>query len=74
MKKNLGSMDRFARIAAGILIVGGGIVFQSWWGLIGVVPLATAFIRWCPAYTLFGINTCQKCADGEEGADCSVAG
>lgn len=74
MKKNVGSIDRIARITAGILIVGAGLVFQSWWGLIGVVPLATAFVRWCPAYTLFGLSTCQKRADGKESADCTVAG
>ncbi len=73
MKKNVGSIDRAARITAGILILGTGIAFQSWWGLVGVVPLATAFVRWCPAYTLIGIKTCRKCTEGEEGVDCTVA-
>ena len=60
MKKNIGSIDRVTRITAGILLIGAGLVFKSWWGAVGIIPLATAFMRWCPAYTLFGLNTCPN--------------
>ncbi len=39
-----------------ILVVGLGY-FGSWWGLLGLVPLATGYFRWCPPYKLLGINT-----------------
>jgi len=59
MKKNIGKIDRLVRFIAGLVIIGLGVVFQSWWGALGLVPLATASIGWCPPYALLGINTCQ---------------
>jgi len=59
MKQNVGSIDRSIRIVAGIGLI--SLVFigpQTVWGWIGVVPLATALIGWCPPYALLGINTC----------------
>jgi hypothetical protein len=60
MKINEGSIDRIVRIVVGLALI--SLVFigpQSPWGWIGVVPLATGLIGWCPAYTLFGIDTCK---------------
>lgn len=59
MKPNVGSLDRILRIAAGAAIIGAGVYFQSWWGAVGIVPLLTAFVRFCPAYTLLGMSTCK---------------
>jgi hypothetical protein len=58
MKRNIGSIDRGFRIVAGIGIIAVGYYLQSWWGAVGLVPLATGLMRWCPAYTLAGVNTC----------------
>jgi hypothetical protein len=61
MIQNIGTIDRTARIVVGLVLL--SLIFigpQTWWGLIGVVPLATAFMRSCPAYTLLGVNTCAK--------------
>jgi hypothetical protein len=61
MKQNVGSVDRAIRAIAGIGLI--SLVFvgpQTVWGWIGVVPLATAIIGWCPPYALLGINTCKK--------------
>lgn len=59
MKTNEGGIDRVVRIVAGLLLLGlmatGNI---GWWGWLGIVPLATGLIGWCPAYTLLGLNTC----------------
>ena len=56
---NVGSTDKIARIVVGaILILLALFGTIGWWGWIGVVPIATALMNWCPAYTLFGINTC----------------
>lgn len=59
MTTNMGSADRIIRAVVGIAIVGAGFYFNSWWGLIGLVPLATAAVGWCPAYLPFGISTCR---------------
>jgi hypothetical protein len=57
MKCNVGKTDRYLRMIAGAAIIAGGIYMQSWWGAIGIVPLFTGIIRWCPAYLPFGIST-----------------
>lgn len=60
MTTNIGSIDRVLRIIVGLGLI--SLVFvgpQTPWGWIGVVPLATALIGWCPAYSLFGIKTCR---------------
>jgi hypothetical protein len=60
MEKNVGSIDRIARIVLGLVLI--ALVFvgpQTPWGWIGVVPLLTALVGWCPAYRLLGIRTCS---------------
>ena len=57
MKKNMGSTDRWIRAIVGIAIGIAGIYFQSWWGLIAIVPLGTAIIGWCPVYAPFRLST-----------------
>jgi hypothetical protein len=59
MKRNIGGADRIVRIVVGLGIIGAGVAYQSWLGAIGLVPLATAAIGWCPAYLPFGISTCR---------------
>jgi hypothetical protein len=59
--KNVGSFDRIIRIFLGILLI--AMVFvgpKSAWGWVGLVPLFTGLVRWCPAYLPFGISTCRK--------------
>lgn len=59
MKSNAGSIDRILRIAAGLVLLGLTLTGNiGVWGWIGIVPLATGAIGWCPAYTLLGVNTC----------------
>ncbi len=57
MKCNVGSVDRLLRLVAGIGLAIGGVIFESYWGLIGVALLATAVFRYCPLYVPFHINT-----------------
>jgi Protein of unknown function (DUF2892) len=59
MKQNVGSIDRIFRMVLGLIIIAWGFYSQNWLGAIGLVPLATAFMRWCPAYLPFGISTCK---------------
>ncbi len=61
MVKNVGGLDRMLRIVAGLVLLSLFFVLEGgarYVGLIGLVPLATGLLQWCPAYTLFGINTC----------------
>ncbi|MGK9368223.1 YgaP family membrane protein [Melioribacter sp. Ez-97] len=59
MKKNVGGGDKTFRIILGLVILILGIIYESWWGLIGLIPLGTALIGWCPLYLPFGISTCK---------------
>ena len=58
MTKNVGKADKIIRIILGIGIAAAGIYYQSWWGLLSIIPIATAFMNFCGLYTLLGINTC----------------
>lgn len=60
MKRNAGTADRIVRIIIGIAALGAGYYFQSWLGLIGLVPLFTGLVGWCALYPMLGINTCKK--------------
>lgn len=61
MTKNVGGVDRAIRAIVGLGLI--ALVFtgpQTPWGWIGLIPLGTALIGWCPPYALFGINTCSS--------------
>jgi type IV secretory pathway TrbD component len=58
--QNIGNTDRVIRIILGVAIAVLGIVFQSWWGLLAIVFLATAAVSTCPIYLPFGISTRKK--------------
>lgn len=60
MKTNIGNLDRSLRLVAGAAILGAGFYFKSWWGLVGLVPILTALIRFCPLYPVIGISTCKR--------------
>lgn len=60
MKKNVGKIDRYFRIIAGVAVLALGYYYQSWWGLLGIVPLLTATMNFCPVYLPFKINTNKK--------------
>ncbi|AXS42502.1 DUF2892 domain-containing protein [Breoghania sp. L-A4] len=62
MTRNIGSLDRILRIVVGIALIvfalyGPADIAWKWIGWIGVVPIATAVINWCPLYSILGIKT-----------------
>lgn len=59
MKKNMGTIDRILRIIVGVALITYGILNQSWIGFIGIIPILTALVRFCPLYTMFGMSTCK---------------
>ena len=57
---NVGSIDRILRIAVGAILIVLAITGQiGLWGWIGIVPILTGTLRWCPAYLPFGLSTCK---------------
>ena len=60
MNPNVGGIDKVLRIVIGLALIGWGFAMNNWLGAIGLVPLLTALINFCPLYTLFGINTGNK--------------
>ncbi len=59
MKTNVGGIDRIARIVVGLVLIAlAATGTVGVWGWIGVVPLLTGLIRWCPLYPLLGISSC----------------
>jgi hypothetical protein len=57
---NVGTTDRLIRIVVGVVLIALTLMGQiGIWGWLGVVLLATAFLKFCPAYTLFGVRTCK---------------
>jgi hypothetical protein len=59
MKLNVGGLDRVLRIVAGAALIGLTVAGTiGAWGWIGVVPLATGLIGFCPIYPLLGLSTC----------------
>ena len=60
MKSNVGGIDRILRIVIGLVLIGLTITGTiGVWGWLGVLPLATGAIGWCPPYAIFGWNTCS---------------
>jgi hypothetical protein len=60
MKGNVGPIDRLLRIILGLIIAILGVIFDSWWGLIGIIPLATGLFKICPLYMILGLSTAKK--------------
>ena len=59
MSPNVGGADRIVRIVAGVALIALAATGTiGVWGYIGIVPLATGLLRICPAYSIFGVNTC----------------
>jgi hypothetical protein len=60
MKSNVGGIDRILRIVIGLVLIGLAVTGTvGVWGWLGVLPLATGVIGWCPPYAIFGWNTCS---------------
>ncbi len=73
MHTNIGGFDRLARLLIGAaLVAGAAFGFIGFWGYIGVVPIVTALVGWCPLYRALGVST--VCASGKCHSHCQPAG
>ncbi len=60
MKINIGGAERAIRVVAGLVLVGlAATGTVGWWGWLGLVPLATGLVGWCPPYAMLGFSTCS---------------
>ncbi len=57
MKKNVGNIDKIIRIILTIIVAALGFYYQTWWGLLALIPLFTVFSSFCPLYPIFGMST-----------------
>lgn len=69
MTTNVGTINRVLRIVVGFALIATalglfGPAYQTVWGWIGVIPLVTGLVSWCPAYTILGIRSCKPAAAG----------
>ena len=68
MTKNVGGIDKVLRLVVGVVLIGYAVAGPALgfdtgynaWGWIGIIPLGTALINFCPLYPIFGISTCKK--------------
>lgn len=60
MLANVGGIDRIIRIVAGTSLIAWAALGGPVWAWVGVIPLATGIVRFCPFYPLLGISTCKK--------------
>ncbi|MFP4155905.1 MAG: YgaP family membrane protein [Halothiobacillaceae bacterium] len=67
LQRNVGDLDRIARIVVGAtLVILAFTPILGWWALIGIVPLVTGLFRFCPAYALIGLRTCPAPQSGDK--------
>ncbi|MDP8228726.1 MAG: DUF2892 domain-containing protein [Candidatus Electryoneaceae bacterium] len=64
---NIGKIERIIRFIVALIILGWGILFHNWWGLIGIFPWLTARFGWCPLYALLKFSTVKRYNNGGQG-------
>jgi len=68
MVRNVGSADKVVRYILGLIIIALGVYYKSWWGLIGLVPIVTALVNFCPLYSIIGVRTVRKKSEPTDGS------
>jgi hypothetical protein len=57
LKKNVGYVDSIVRVIIGAMIVGIGLYFDSWWGFLGLIPVFSGAVSFCPIYRMLNMDT-----------------
>jgi len=60
MECNVGKIDKILRIIIGLFLILAGLRLNTWLGAVGIIPIITALLGSCPAYSIFGISTCSN--------------
>ena len=67
MTCNVGKTDRILRIVAGVVLIAVAVIFAQPWAYIGIIPLVTGVVKFCPLYPLLKINT--SCENKNDSGD-----
>lgn len=60
MAKNVcGAGEKTLRVVIGIIFLAAGWFYSSYWGLIGIIPILTVLVGWCPISAILGVKTCE---------------
>ena len=59
MHLNVGGIDQILRIVLGV-ICSIGMIYNNWWGMVGLIPLVTGTMSWCPLYNLVGLSSLKS--------------
>ena len=57
MHHNVGGIDQILRIVLGVVICTIGVIYNNWWGMVGLIPLVTGTMSWRPLYNLVGLSS-----------------
>ena len=57
MHHNVGGIDQILRIVLGVVICTIGVIYNNWWGMVGLIPLVTGTMSWCPIYNLVELSS-----------------
>ena len=57
MHQNVGGIDQILRIVLGVVICTIGVIYNNWWGMVGLIPLVTETMSWCPLYNLVVLSS-----------------
>ena len=57
MHHNVGGIDQIPGIVLGVVICTIGVIYKNWWGMVGLIPLETGTMSWCPRYNLVGLSS-----------------
>lgn len=63
LKKNVGYMDSIIRVTLGTLIIAAGLYYDSYWGFLGLIPVFSGGVSFCPIYKLFNYETTNPNAE-----------
>jgi hypothetical protein len=64
MKRDVGTVDRIIRVTAGLFLLFLAVSNGLLWGYLGIIPIITGMVGWCPLYSLLGISTVCGCSGG----------
>ena len=59
MYHNVGGIDQILRKVLGVVICSIGVIYNNWWGMVGLIPLVTGTMSWCPLYNLVGLSSLE---------------
>jgi hypothetical protein len=63
LKKNVGYTDSIIRVLIGTFMIAAGLWFDSWWGFLGIIPIISGGVSFCPVYRWMNYETTRPNAE-----------